>query len=244
MSLSERIRNFKSFIKYGPAKGFWARIKRFVIGDEHLPLAGEGDDYPMYWVNWYDAMAFCARLTEQERETGQLPDGHEYRLPTEAEWEYACRADSTTRFANGDTEADLDAIGWHSGNSRGTSHPVGTKVPNAWGLYDMHGNMSEWCLARREYPSVSVTGSQVAVTDRVVSRGGGWRYDDVSSCRAASRHELVQLSMNYFLGFRIVLAPNGGDGSWLNGSERGPGLNGARPHSSEEDEVRKSENDG
>jgi len=104
------------------------------------PLLGEGDEYPMYYVSWDECQDFIRRLNAKVRGGG-------FRLPTEAEWEYACRTGSQTRFSYGDDPAysSFGDYAWYSGNSGGKTHPVGGKRPNAWGLYDMHGNMWEWC---------------------------------------------------------------------------------------------------
>jgi formylglycine-generating enzyme required for sulfatase activity len=91
-------------------------------------------------VSWDLAMAFCQKLTDREKAVGRLPTGYAYTLPTEAQREYACRAGTTGEFAG-----DLDAMAWHGANSGNTIHQVGTKQPNAWGLYDMEGNGWEWC---------------------------------------------------------------------------------------------------
>jgi formylglycine-generating enzyme required for sulfatase activity len=136
-------------------------------------LHGTGDDIPMHWVSWEEAVQFCRRLTERERTAGRLPPGYEYRLPTEAEWEYACRAGTAEATYAGKMEIKgrnsapvLDAIAWYSGNSSvgytgpgmnmkdvperqypgDTAGPrdVGGKQPNAWGLHDMIGNVWEW----------------------------------------------------------------------------------------------------
>lgn len=168
-------------------------------GDGHLPMES---------VSWTDAMDFCKKLTAQEQAAGRLPGGYEYRLPTEAEWEYACRAGTTTRFYTGDKDSDLDEAGWYDGNSGKKTHPVGQKKPNAWGLYDMHGNVWEWCADWYGYYG------QAAVKDpagpregdfRVV-RGGGWMRSAAAS-RSASRDHHMQDYRFQNVGFRVALAP-------------------------------------
>jgi formylglycine-generating enzyme required for sulfatase activity len=214
-SFGERLKKLGKAIKDNPFGAFeeirdtgvWEKTKSLVVGEERWSLYGEGDDYPMYGVNWDEAVEFCARLTEQERLAGRLPVGYAYRLPTEAEWEYACRAGSTTRFANGDTEANLDKIAWDRDNSGNTSHPVGTKLPNAWGLHDMHGNVWEWCLDwYGDYPAAGAVDSfGPAAGIYRVFRGGGWDYTS-RHCRSAYRGEDDADRYNS-LGFRVVLAP-------------------------------------
>ena len=95
---------------------------------------------PVERISWNDASDFCRKLSAL---TGQT-----VRLPTMAEWEYACRAGTTTRFCSGDSDSALNRVGWYEGNSGRTTHPVGQKSPNGWGLYDMHGNVYEWCQAQ------------------------------------------------------------------------------------------------
>jgi formylglycine-generating enzyme required for sulfatase activity len=189
-------------------EGVWETIKALVKGEERWSLDGEGDDYPMSFVSWDDAMEFCARLTEQERLAGRLPDGYAYRLPTEAEWEYSCRAGLTTRFANGDAEADLDKIGWYDDNSGGTAHPVGKKLPNGWNLHDMHGNVWEWCYDwYGDYPegeAVDPFGPTTG-TDRVL-RGGCWDYPS-RNCQSDFCGGYAPGFRISYLGFRVVLAP-------------------------------------
>jgi len=111
-----------------------------VMGTNPSDFTAAGRDAPVEQVSWDEAMAFCAKLTEREKAAGRLPASYAYTLPTEAQREYACRAGTT-----GDYAGDLDAMGWHRANSGNTTHPVGTKQPNAWGLYDMHGNVWERC---------------------------------------------------------------------------------------------------
>ncbi|MDR1817032.1 MAG: formylglycine-generating enzyme family protein, partial [Puniceicoccales bacterium] len=103
-------------------------------------LGNVGENFPMNWVSHDNAVAFCKKLTEQERAAGRLPSGYEYGLPTEAQWEYACRAGTT-----GDYAGNLEAMAWYGKNSGGGTHAVAQKQPNAWGFHDMHGNVWEWC---------------------------------------------------------------------------------------------------
>jgi formylglycine-generating enzyme required for sulfatase activity len=182
-------------------------VKKFVFGEDRWPLHGVEDDCPMYYVSWDRAVEFCQQLTDLERAGGDLALGTEYRLPTEAEWEYACRAGSTTRFANGDTEADLGEIAWYNGNSGGITHPVGIKLPNAWGLHDMHGNVREWCLDwYDDYPLEAVTNPCGSSRGFFRVFRGGCRYSSANSCRAAIRDDYPPLPQ-YLVGFRVVLAP-------------------------------------
>jgi formylglycine-generating enzyme required for sulfatase activity len=166
---------------------------------------------PVGGVSWEDAQAFCARLNEREK--GQL-SGMSYRLPTEAEWEYACRAGSQTRFASGDADASLRDHAWFSANSFGAKHPVGQKPANAWGLYDMHGNVWEWCsdaYAENYYAQSPVDdprGPDPAETADRVFRGGSW-VSDPHVCRAASRGWAAPGFRNDYLGFRVAWVRSG-----------------------------------
>jgi formylglycine-generating enzyme required for sulfatase activity len=162
------------------------------------------DDRPVERVSWHDAIAFCDKLNELEKE--QL-EGATYRLPTEAEWEYACRAGSTTRYSFGDDEARLGDHAWFRGNSGNKSHPVGQKRSNAWGLYDMHGNVLEWCWDAydpayyRKSPAVDPLGPSQA-DYRVVRGGGCLNYPVV--CRSAYRLWDTPEKRYCDLGFRVA----------------------------------------
>ena len=184
------------------------------------PSYFKGADLPVEQVSWYDATNFCAKLTAIERAAGRLPEGYEYTLPTEAQWEYACRAGTTTAFNNGKNIPtasqqwsvpcpNLDEVGWYKHNSDNKTHPVGQKQPNAWGLYDMHGNVEEWCLDRLLlYPASSVTDPKdVSGTGSTrVDRGGSWYYY-ASDCRSACRDGNSPDFNSYDHGFRVALAP-------------------------------------
>jgi formylglycine-generating enzyme required for sulfatase activity len=174
-------------------------------------------------VSWLDAINFCNALSRKEGltpfyrvqgETAVVPDwnGPGYRLPTEAEWEYACRAGSTTRYSFGDDAADLGAFAWYDGNSDGKTHPVGQKRPNAWGLYDMHGNVWEWCWDAYEAdyyskkpPAADPLGPSQAASR--VSRGGGWNFSP-QNCRSAHRSGGEPGFRGNFLGFRVARFPS------------------------------------
>ena len=186
-----------------------------------------GDNYPVESVSWYDAMNFCNKLSDMagfERcynDTTYLFScdfsKNGFRLPTEAEWEYACRVGTETEYYTGNdlgsdgwTSTDLDVAGWYDGNSDNKTHSVGQKVPNAWGLYDMHGNVWEWCndwYDSKYYslsPSYDPTGPS-SVSNRVL-RGGGWN-NSTTYCRSASRFgDNPALKLN-ILGFRVVRRP-------------------------------------
>ncbi|MBO4544172.1 MAG: formylglycine-generating enzyme family protein, partial [Verrucomicrobia bacterium] len=137
-------------------KGFWmgqyeVTQAQYEAVMETNPSQFRGADHPVDSISWEDAKAFCEKLNEVAKTTGLLPEGYEYAMPTEAQWEYACRAGTTTALNNGQDLSDewdcpeLDEVGWYLFNSGAMSQPVGQKQPNAWGLYDMHGNVFEWC---------------------------------------------------------------------------------------------------
>ena len=182
-------------------------------------------DRPVEQVSWTDAANYCALLTASQRLAGCLPPAWAYRLPTEAEWEYACRAGATTAFAYGqalrsgmadfDGREEYDATLGTEFNPTGVVNDqtsvVGGHAPNAWGLYDMHGNVWEWCLDwfGDQLPGGSVTDPQGPESGLYrVLRGGCW-YDDASICRSASRGSGDPAYRGGDTGFRVVLAPAG-----------------------------------
>lgn len=162
---------------------------------EHL-----GVDVPLRRVRWTEAVAYAKWKSEREGKT--------YRLPTEAEWEYACRAGSQGKFCCGNDEHELVDYAWYVDNADGMTHDVGSKKPNVWGLYDMHGNVWEWCLDRYadDYRSTPIDGSRCRLpSDKGrVLRGGSYN-SDADKCSCASRINLGSSGKNYFIGFRLVL---------------------------------------
>ncbi len=167
------------------------------------PSGFRGADNPVKKVSWNDAVEFCRKLSELPSEKAA---GNVYRLPTEAEWEYACRAGTTTKYSFGDDESELGNYAWSLENSGDKTHPVGGKKPNAWGLYDMHGNVWEWCQDwYGDYPSGSVTDPSGATSgsDRVL-RGGGSSLA-AEHCRSTSRLWSRPTDRFSGFGFRVVL---------------------------------------
>jgi formylglycine-generating enzyme required for sulfatase activity len=181
------------------------------------PSHFKGDNRPVEQVSWYDAMEFCLKLSQRT--------GRTFMLPTEAQWEYVCRAGTTTRYYFGDDTRRLGEYAWYWRNSgdmpltgdwdadatvknNAKTHPVGQKKPNAWGLYDMHGNVWEWCLDdwHDNYNGAPVNGLRWGDgTDSLrVIRGGSW-YFSARSCRSAYRFGLTPGNRWDSLGFRAVV---------------------------------------
>jgi formylglycine-generating enzyme required for sulfatase activity len=164
----------------------------------------DADYLPVESVTWDDAVAFCRALTEQERKAGRLPADWEYRLPTEAQWEYACRAGTQTVYSFGDDESWLVDFAWYGKNSENRTHEVGQKLSNAWGLHDLHGNVWEWC--RDWYQAKLVGGTDPEVTERAsyrVLRGGSW-FNVGRYCQSAYRIRFGPGFRNFNFGFRVV----------------------------------------
>jgi formylglycine-generating enzyme required for sulfatase activity len=183
--------------KYPVTQAQW----KAVMGNN--PSRFQGDDLPVETVSWEDAKKFC--------ETISAKTGKTYRLPTEAEWEMACRAGSNGKYCFGDDEKLLGEYAWYGQNSDDKTHPVGQKKPNAWGLFDMHGNVWEWCgdwYGGRYYSECEkqglVTDPQGPATGSYrVARGGGWNNYAVR-CRSADRGGVVPGNRRDGLGFRLV----------------------------------------
>ncbi|MFC1605098.1 SUMF1/EgtB/PvdO family nonheme iron enzyme, partial [Planctomycetota bacterium] len=162
----------------------------------------EDANNPAVYVSWDDAVEFCRKLSQQEGKT--------YRLPTEAEWEYACRAGTTTRFSFGASDPSLGDYAWFDGNAdkvgQDYAHPAGQKIPNLWGLYDMHGNVFEWCsdyYDEKYYsnsPSVDPKGPSAGISRSV--RGGSW--DNSGNNLRSSYRSDYPVSRGLLVGFRVV----------------------------------------
>jgi formylglycine-generating enzyme len=216
--------NDETIYDFGGQKRKLREFMNFNRDDPDRILANENDSLPMYFVSWDDAMEFCKKLTIQEKEKGRIPKGYEYTLPTEAEWEYACRAGTTTAtFAgplviqNGSAPA-LANIAWYAGNSRvnyqgkkvGNSgagpRNAGEKKPNKWGLQDMPGNIWEWCRDwYGPYPGGNVTDpTGAAIGTGRVNRGGSWG-SGANDSRSANRAVNPQPEKSAYRGFRIAL---------------------------------------
>ncbi|MFI5453905.1 MAG: SUMF1/EgtB/PvdO family nonheme iron enzyme [Isosphaerales bacterium] len=186
-----------------------------VMGNNPSHFKGS-DDLPVERVSWLDAVGFCNKLSGREKRTPfygidgkkvTLVGGNGYRLPTEAEWEYACRATSTTLYPFGDDASMLGEHGWSAGNSDRKTHPVGQKLPNAWGLYDMLGNVWEWCAdwydGKYYASSPPADPSGAPEASHRVFRGGGWFYFP-RFCRPAFRFRGTPGSRYGDLGFRVA----------------------------------------
>jgi formylglycine-generating enzyme required for sulfatase activity len=203
--------------KYEVTRGQWRRVAGRPLQG---PVAGaEEDDLPVADVTYAEAEAFCRRLTGLGRRAGELPDGWEFRLPTEAEWEYACRAGtrSATAFggALGSRQANFQGRPYNGapeGPSLGRAAKVGGYPANAWGLHDMHGNVEEWCrdwyharLHGGEDPDLSSargTRNRDGTFSRC-RRGGAWT-DDGWACRSACRHRFEPDRRSDHIGFRVA----------------------------------------
>ena len=170
-----------------------------VMGEN--PSYFKGDNNPVEQVNWYDANDFCKILSQKEGKT--------YTLPTEAEWEYSCRAGTSTRYSFGDSESSLDDYAWYTSNSYDKTHPVGLKKPNAFGLYDMHGNVWEWCRDGYDpgyYNRGTIMDPEVWPNNESrVLRGGCWA-NDASACRSMLRFWDDSDAKFIDYGFRVVMS--------------------------------------
>lgn len=223
----------------GISLGFWLGVVPVTQGQYSRVMevnpsffVAAGDDAPVEMVSWHEAREFCLELQRSE----PPPPGFEYRLPTEAEWEYACRAGTKTALYSGSlaiqgalNAAPLDPVAWYGGNSgvdydggvdssswfekqydhhfAGT-HPVAQKAPNAWGFFDLLGNVWEWCWdGKRDFRPVVVSQPVGPTqTGKRVIRGGSWE-DGPGDCRCATRFAAGEKHRFPYLGFRLAVAP-------------------------------------
>lgn len=181
--------------KYEVTQAQWERV----MGNN--PSHFKGADRPVGKVSWNDAVEFCKKLTEMEKKAGRLPQGMSYQLPTEAQWEYACRAGTTTVYSWGDTITKTNA-NYRKNVVEAT--PVGKYPANPWGFHDMHGNVSEWCADwYGDYPSGAVTDSEGPASGSPRVMRGGSCYNTGSNLRSARRNGITPSFRYNALGFRV-----------------------------------------
>lgn len=166
--------------KYEVPQNLWESV----MGQNPSRWTGKRNSVEM--LSFDDAERFCRKATDLLRAAGLIDRTQVLRLPSEAEWEYAARAGTKTKYSFGDDAGDLDAYGWYHGNAAGNDPPVGAKKPNPWGLYDMHGYLWEWCQGH-------------------VIRGGSWK-DDAAALQSSSRKEVPADLKDDAVGLRCVLA--------------------------------------
>ena len=200
-------------------QGFWmletevTQAMYFAVEKERpwqgVTYVEEGTNYPAAYVNWSDASDFCEQLTAAGRRDGVLTTKERIALPTEAQWEYAARAGTSTAYFFGNNDSELGQYAWCDKNTwnfdEKYAHLVGQKQPNPWGLLDMHGNVSEWC--RDDYYQKYSGGRDPvnAFGSTCVTRGGSWYYD-VQFARCAHRLNGDSARRSYTIGFRVIVS--------------------------------------
>lgn len=182
--------------KYEVSQREWAAVM-----ENNPSQSPSGEDHPVENVSWEDCQWFIGELNAKST--------FRFRLPTEAEWEYTCRAGSGTSYCTGDDTSALEKCGWYDGNSGGGHHPVGEKEPNVWGLYDMHGNVYEWCqdYYREDYRGRDGSGAAWDRRDanaNRVRRGGSYQ-QPAKNCRSAFRGTGKPESRRADVGLRLVM---------------------------------------
>ena len=191
--------------KYPITQGQWRAVMGTTVNQQRdksglsNPLYGEGDNYPMYYVSWEDVQEFIRKLN--------AATGKKYRLPTEAEWEYAARGGNISQRFKYSGSNNLNDVAWYKDNCGNTAHPVGTRQANELGIYDMSGNVFEWCKDRiGSYSNNAQTNPQGPSSgDFFLLRGGGWSADS-NSCRVTYRDRMIKVYRSHDVGFRIVFS--------------------------------------
>lgn len=200
----------------------WTRVMGAYPDRPPSERFGLGDDVPVYWINFEEASAYCLEMTRRGRASGELPADWMFSLPTEAQWEYACRAGSTTASAYGDrlttAHANIADRPFRRGEeATGRARPVGSYAANAWGVFDMHGNVWEWC--RDWYHPTLAGGADPDRSDRRgnpnrdgtysrVRRGGAWT-EEAWACRSACRLRYEPHRRSDHIGFRVFVVQRG-----------------------------------
>ena len=183
--------------KYEVTQSQWETV----MGSNPSKFREKGGNHPVESVSWDDVQLFLKKLNA---------GSDKYRLPTEAEWEYAARAGTSSKFSFGNDPSQLDAYAWYNNNSNGETHPVGTKRPNPWGLYDIHGNVLEWVndfYGEVYYKTSAVRDPKGVESDkRRVLRGGAYLNND-SDLRSARRSGINAGNRFFNIGFRVVWVP-------------------------------------
>ncbi|MCA9070935.1 MAG: formylglycine-generating enzyme family protein, partial [Planctomycetaceae bacterium] len=170
-----------------------------------FPRIEDVDRHPVSFVNWSDAMAACHALHDVR---GDFPNGWNFTLPTDAQWEYACRSGTTTRFSFGNEESQLSEYCWFTKYvDVDDDHPVGEKRPNPWGLHDMHGNIREWCRDGCPEKSYGGVDPEIVKDECRVVRGASWEWH-APDMHSAFRMEYHVSTQFHFIGFRAVAVPS------------------------------------
>jgi len=199
-----QIRHAFRIAKYEVPQNLWEAV----MGGNPSKWKGKRNSVEM--LSFQEAQEFCAKATARMRQAKLIDETQEIRLPTEAEWEYAARAGTKTKYSFGDDVADLDAHAWHTGNAAGNDPPVGAKKPNPWKLYDVHGYLWEWCsdVWHDTYEGAPVDGSAWTAggdEKRRVIRGGSWK-DKAEALTSSYRRGVPAELKDDAVGLRCVLA--------------------------------------